>query len=166
MWKSIYSFLWSKISYGSTWMKKTVQGSLTKIARIEFLKNIWNNMGDTWKITLVILSKVVNKVTNQNCRSTLLTNASHIEFDQCINNRLRYRPAWKVHLSTQEKKSLYRSKMVKTWENSGRVKLRPLILNVMKFDYKFIPYSREGSHTIMSKRNNNPITGLDRPWGF
>jgi len=58
MWKSIYSFLWSRISYGSTWMKKTVQGPLMKIFRIEILKNIWNSLGDTWKITFMVLSKV------------------------------------------------------------------------------------------------------------
>lgn len=72
MWKSIYRFLWSKISYGSIWMDKTVQGPSMKIVRIEFLKNIRNSWGDTWKITLIILSKVVNKATNQNCRSKLL----------------------------------------------------------------------------------------------
>jgi hypothetical protein len=59
MWKSIYSFLWSRISYVSTWIKKkTVQGPLMKTVRIEFLKNICNSLGDTWKITFMILSKV------------------------------------------------------------------------------------------------------------
>ena len=75
-WKSIYSFLWSKISYGSIWTEKTVQGPSMKIVRIELLKNIrnrpWGWGGDTWKITLMILSKVVNKAINQNCRSKLL----------------------------------------------------------------------------------------------
>jgi len=82
----------------------------------------------------------------------LLTDVSHIEFDQGINNGLRYRSPWNVHLLPQEKKSVVSIKIDKNMRIWPVELSKDLIQNVMKFDYKFTSYLRESSHTIMSER--------------